>query len=250
MEQINIDTLDAKLPTLTEKYKLAKTRDIIAKVESLGYNMQKFTALKTKKEERRGHQKHRALFTSNALATEHNKEGRLQLLVTNSHDGSSSVIFQLGFFRFICSNGIVSGEFVGQPIRVRHGGDIERKIEEAVIEIAARAKLLDDAMNKMMSKQLTRDQIKEFELKAAQLRYDSANVQNVVIPTVRPQDEGDDLWRVFNRVQEGLTKGLANVTVLNDKQKLVSRKSREIKSFVRDSELNTNLFNLAMQYAA
>lgn len=251
MESITIDTLDSKLPTLTDNYKLAKTSELINKVRSLGFNVDKFVALKTRKVERRGYQKHRVLFSSDALATEHNKEGKLQLLMTNSHDGSSSVVFQLGFFRFICSNGLVAGQMVGEPIRVRHiGKEFDEKLEHAVIEVAARAKLLDEAITKLKNVRLSDEQIRELEIKAAQIRYQDKKILDVQFPVRRSEDQGNGLFEVYNRVQEGLTRGGARLTMVNDLTGKVENKAiRKINSFVNDDVINTQLFDLAMSYS-
>jgi hypothetical protein len=251
MESITIDTLDTKLPTLTDNYKLAKTSTLIDKVRSLGFNVDKFIALKTRKIERRGYQKHRVLFSSEALSTEHKSEGKLQLLMTNSHDGSSSVVFQLGFFRFICSNGLVAGQMVGEPIRVRHiGKDFDDKLEQAVIQVVARAKLLDEAINKLKNVKLTNEQVKELELKATQIRYQDKEIVDVQFPIRRVEDQGNGLFEVYNRIQEGLTRGGARLTVVNNLTKKVENKAiRKINSFVNDDAINTQLFDLAMSYS-
>lgn len=251
METISIDTLDTKLPTLTDNYKLAKTSELVNKVKSLGFNVDKFVALKTRKIERQGYQKHRVLFSSDALATEHRSEGKLQLLMTNSHDGSSSVVFQLGFFRYVCSNGLVSGKSVGEPIRVRHiGKDFDEKLEKAVIEIAARAKALDEAITKLKNVKLTRQQVKELELKAAQIRFEDAKIVDVEFPLRRNEDVGDGLFEVYNRIQEGLTQGGARITLLNNETKKLENKAiRKIRSFVSDDVINSQLFDLAMSYS-
>lgn len=251
MEQTTIDTLDAKLPTLGENYKLAKTSELINKVVSLGYTVDKFVALKTKKIERKGYQKHRVLFSSGLLKTQHSDEGRLQILMTNSHDGTSSVVFQLGFFRFICSNGLVAGDSIGEPIRVRHiGKGFEDNLERAIIEIASRAKQLDDAISKLKSVSLTSQAVKEFELKATKLRYNDRKIIDVQFPTLRNADSGNGLFEVFNRVQEGLTRGTGRVTFENEINKLENKKIRQLKSFAKDSELNTKLFDLALSMVA
>lgn len=251
MESITIDTLDQKLPTLTEGYKLAKTSNLIDKVRSLGFTVDKFVALKTRKAERRGYQKHRVLFSSNLLATEHSNEGKIQLLMTNSHDGTSSVVFQLGFFRYICKNGLVSGKMVGEPIRVKHiGKNFDEKLEQAVVQITAKARILDEAITKLKSVKLTDAQVRELELKAVSLRYEDQKVVNVDFPLRRVQDNGNGLFEVYNRVQEGLTQGGARVTLVNSETNKEENKAiRKIRSFVSDDTINSQLFDLAMSYS-
>jgi hypothetical protein len=245
MDIITIDTLDQKLPTLKDKYKLVKSSDLIDKIIGLGYTVDSFTALKTKKIERRGYQKHRVLFSSKELLTTSFKdEGKLQLLMTNSHDGTSSVTFQLGFFRYICANGLVAGQLVGEPIRVRHIGNIDKNIEEAVERIVARANVLDEALGKLKSKTLNNDELNKFELEASKLRFD--NVIKAEFPLLRNEDNGNGLFEVFNRVQEGLIKGGAIIT--NDKGQ--TRRARRLTSFVRDNDVNSRLFDLALSFVA
>ena len=57
----------------------------------------------------------------------------------------------------------------------------------------------------------------------------------------RDADRGNDLWAVFNRVQEKLIGGSF---------KSGKRKSRSVKSFQKDIEINEQLFELAGSYVA
>jgi hypothetical protein len=133
-----INTLDQKFHTLTDKYKLAKTSEIVKRIEGLGFKLDNFVAMKTRKKERQGFQKHRAIFTSPLLKA--TNDGVPQLLLTNSHDGTSSVVLQLGFFRFICSNGLVVGSNVVKPLRIRHSGnDFEDRLIAGINTMVAQA---------------------------------------------------------------------------------------------------------------
>jgi len=155
MTTSEINTLDQKLPTLSDKYKLAKTSDIVKRIEGLGFTMNKFVALKTRKKERQGYQKHRAIFT-NPLLLKETSDGIPQLLLTNSHDGSSSVVLQLGFFRYVCANGLVVGSNIIEPVRVRHSGnDFEQRLVAAIDDIVAQAEKLTKSIEKMKSTKLT-----------------------------------------------------------------------------------------------
>ncbi len=73
--------------------------------------------------------------------------------------------------------------------------------------------------------------MRKLAYEAAQLRYN--NLEDIDINDLlsvnRIEDEGNDLWTVFNRIQENLT---ADVSNLNE-----------------DIRLNKQLFSLANQYA-
>jgi hypothetical protein len=60
-----------------------------------------------------------------------------------------------------------------------------------------------------------------------------------VLNATRVEDEGNDLWAVFNRVQE---------KVVNVMFKTGTRKARVIKNFQQDIKINEQLFELAESY--
>ena len=46
-----------------------------------------------------------------------------EIILLNSHDGSSSYQMIPGMFRFVCTNGMICGQTFGE-IRVPHKGDV------------------------------------------------------------------------------------------------------------------------------
>jgi hypothetical protein len=104
-----------------------------------------------------------------------------------------------------------------------------------------------ESMNKFKNKQLSEDQKQKFALEALGLRFDTENktfnVSEFLTPT-RKEDEGNDLWSVFNLVQEKLVNGMIDYRT-GSKQ----RKARRIKNFQQDVKLNSELYELALAYA-
>jgi hypothetical protein len=66
-----------------------------------------------------------------------------------------------------------------------------------------------------------------------------------LIKPTRKEDEGDNLWSVYNVVQEKLIHGMFDVYGVGGKQ----RKARKIKNFQQDTKINQDLYELALQYA-
>ena len=60
-----------------------------------------------------------------------------------------------------------------------------------------------------------------------------------ILTADRPQDAGNDLWVVFNRIQE---------KVVGGSYKAGNRKARSVKNFQKDIEINEQLFELAESY--
>ena len=65
-------------------------------------------------------------------------------------------------------------------------------------------------------------------------------IEDILEPT-RDEDKGNDLWKVFNIVQEKVTQGGFSAALRGAKV----RKVRKIKSFEKDLKVNKELFQLA-----
>lgn len=245
-----INTLDQKLPTLSDKYKLAKTSEIIKRIEGMGFTMNRFVALKVRKKERQGFQKHRVIFTSPLL--KESFDGVPQLLLTNSHDGTSSVVLQLGFFRYVCSNGLVVGRNIIEPIKVKHSGaDFDERLIVAINNIVAQAEKLTASIGRLKSKTLTNSEILNFQREALQKRLgDNVKIQSFSMSINRPEDTANDIFTVMNVIQENLIRGGARVVVKDENGNSKDKAVRKISSLITESEINTMLWDMAEQRVA
>jgi len=238
-----INTLDEKFPTLSDKYKLAKTSDIIKNIEGLGFTMERFVALKVRKKERQGYQKHRAIFTSPLMKA--TSDGIPQLLLTNSHDGSSSVILQLGFFRMVCSNGLVVGNNIVAPVKVRHSGnDFDERLIVAINHIVAQAEKITASIERLKSKVLTGAEVIAFQREALQKRLGDVKIESFSLLVHREADKAQDLFTVMNVIQENLIRGGARVNIEQDGKTKI-KAVRKINSLIGQTEINTMLWDLA-----
>jgi len=116
-----------------------------------------------------------------------------------------------------------------------------------ITQMVEKLPLTVESMNRFKNKQLTEEQMQKFALEALGLRFDTENktfnVDEFLTPT-RNEDKGNDLWSVFNLVQEKLVGGMIDYRT-GSKQ----RKARRIKNFQQDITLNTELYKLALAYA-
>jgi hypothetical protein len=248
-----IETLDQKFHTLSDKYKLVKTHDLIAKIESLGFKLERFVANRTRKVEKRGFQKHRAIFTSPSLKSDI-FDGVPQLLLTNSHDGTSSVILQLGFFRIVCANGLVVGNNLIEPIRIRHTGNVDDELSKGIDTLVAQCDKLIESIKKMKARTLSDDEIEKFKRKALAFRIDSDDKSKQIVdftfPIHRVEDKGNDLFTIFNVVQENLIRGGATVRTTDENNQERVRKLRKTNSIDTQTKINTGLWELAEELVA
>ena len=66
---------------------------------------------------------------------------------------------------------------------------------------------------------------------------------NQLLEVDRVEDKGNDVWVVFNRIQEKLLNGDFTYG-----QGSKIRKARKIKNFQQDARVNSELFDLALEY--
>jgi hypothetical protein len=102
-------------------------------------------------------------------------------------------------------------------------------------------------MNKLKNTQLSQEQKEKFALEALGLRFNTEGknfeLETILEPT-RNEDKGDDVWSVYNVIQEKLVHGLLNYGV-----GAKVRKARKIQNFQQDMKLNQDLYELALSYA-
>jgi len=238
-------------PGTSEKYSHISTFQIIQDMEKLGWGVVDAKQVRARKGD--GYQKHLVVFRNNNLVIEGTDGDSAfpQVLLTNSHDGKNAFTFTAGLFRMVCENGLVvcSKEF--ENLKIRHYGYNFEELTNVINSMVEKLPLTVESMNRFKRKQLAKEQIEEFAKKAAAIRFGVEQLNNITIdydkliePT-RPEDQGNDLWSVFNVVQEKLVHGMFEYTAGS---KL--RKARKIKNFKQDLDLNAKLYELAVEYAA
>jgi len=185
-----------------------------------------------------------------------------QVIVDNSHDRTSNIMGHLGLFRLVCSNGLV----VAMPgmyssIKLRHIGiDFEelRKLSE---EIANQYTVIGSHVSNMQNFTLNQDQAEEFVMKAIAYRDPATfinedgtiNFDEVtervnpvsVLEPIRGEDKADNLWTVFNVVQERLVKGLYEKQNPDNGRK---SSPRGITNASRSIEFNKVLWSIAEEF--
>jgi len=197
------------------------------------------------KEKRLGYQKHVMRFNTGLS----NSHGNLQVLAINSHEGSSALTFRLGFFRMVCSNGLIIGSDLIPQIKVRHTANGLLKLNDSVEELLQWQRVAMDNIEKMSSKKLSSDEFEKLAIESAKIRMGEKFTDKIVplFEAKRYEDNAPDLFTAFNVIQENVMR--TGFYVLN-KETNVSTKVRAIKGVNASLELNTALYNEAMKLIA
>jgi uncharacterized protein DUF932 len=166
-----------------------------------------------------------------------------EIVLLNSHDGTSSYQMLAGCFRFVCQNGMVCGDTY-QDIRVQHRGNIVDNVIEGAYQILDNFDRIDASKATMKSISLSDEEQLAFAKASLLLRFSESEEQPSDVAVIRPRrsaDTSNDLWTTFNVVQENLLKGgLPRVT-----RKGKIAKTRAIKGVDGNVRLNKALWTLA-----
>tara|TARA_B100000035_G_scaffold233498_1_gene201781 strand:+ start:927 stop:1763 length:837 start_codon:yes stop_codon:yes gene_type:complete len=242
---------------VSKHYTHIPTNQVIDDMRKLGWGVIEAKQVAARKKQTKGYQKHMLVFRHPDLMVE-GKDGDNvwpQIIMTNSHDGKNSFTFQAGMYRFVCSNGLVIADEEFGSMKIRHMGYDFETLRETISEMVDKLPLTVDSMNRFKNTELTKNQKYDLARKALETRFKIQENQKVdqvykidldqFLTPVRDEDKGDDLWSVFNLVQERVVTGDFDYV-----SGVKMRKAREIKNFKQDLDVNKKLFAVAQEFAA
>jgi hypothetical protein len=232
----------------SEKYTHIPTDKVIEDMAMLGWGVVDTKQVKSRVG--KGYQKHLVVFRNDDLIIEGEGGDNVipQILLTNSHDGKNAFTFTAGLFRMVCENGLVISTKEFENLKIRHMGYDFETLRTTINELVEKLPLTVEAMNVFKNTELNMKQMMDFAKKAIEVRFGD-DVKNMkfdykeILSSTRKEDEGNDLWSVFNRVQEKLIHGDFNYEV-----GVKTRKARKIKNFQQDIVINSKLFDLAYTF--
>lgn len=249
---------------VSDKYIVARTIDVVRDLERLGW---KPVAAKQRKPQKGSSGRfnfHMIFFQNESISikkTVTNPDGSTnedvvcypRIMLSNSMDGTCCFKFGVGLYRLVCSNGLVIASDTFADMKIRHihysFEDLKKLIEKVVEELPGQISV----MNRMQERNLTEEEKKKLALEMFKLRVKKEDVEldeetyADLLSTIRPEDVGDDLWTVFNVLQEKMVKGLFEYTKEGSNK---PRKARAIKGFVADYEFNKKAWELAESFLA
>ncbi|EBO5289033.1 DUF945 domain-containing protein [Salmonella enterica] len=168
-----------------------------------------------------------------------------EIVLLNSHDGTSSYRMMPGMYRQVCSNGLVCSQSFGD-IRVPHKGDVVGQVIEGAYEVLGVFDRIEQGKEAMQAVTLSPENRNTYARAALAYRYGEEHhpvTEAQVLSARRREDKKDDLWTTFQRVQENLMKGGLNGRSAQGKRS----HTRAIKGIDGDIKLNRALWVLAEQ---
>jgi hypothetical protein len=158
-------------------------------------------------------------------------EAYTSITISNSCNGAQPLQMSLGAYRMVCANGLIMFDEFAEHEKIKHVEVNYRDLDRFVISMNSKANKLLTEVNEMKQKGLSIEDMRKLAREAASLRYDNLDEINIdsLFAANRVEDESNDLWTIFNRIQENLTHDITNMK--------------------EDIKINQQLFTLAETFA-
>ena len=211
---------DAKHESRSKRYAYIPTATVLDGLRKEGFQPFMCCQARTRVEGKQEHTKHMLRLRH---ASRINGAEAPEIILVNSHDGSSSYQMLAGVFRFVCSNGLVCGDTL-EDFRVRHTGNVVDNVIEGAFRILDGFDQVDAAKDTMKSVHLNPGEQNAFALAALELRFDPEDGETMPVTPAqilvphRREDQGNSLWNVLNVSQENLVRGGIPVRTANNRR--------------------------------
>jgi hypothetical protein len=242
---------------MSEKYKFIPTIAVIDAMRDNNFHPTHAMQSKTRIEGRGDFTKHLIRFRHNDYISPSNIGQEVpEIVMVNSHDGSSAYQLMAGIFRLVCSNGMIIQSADMGRISTRHSGnnDVVGEVIEGSFQIMEDTPKQFAAIEHFKQVEVSTDQQRAYAAAALEIKGEDAsktfNADHLLFAR-RRADTADnmsgarDLWRTFNCVQENMIRGGVRGRSPSGRRAT----SRAVKSVNEDIRINRALWRLTDEMA-
>ena len=230
----------------SDRYGFVPTSEVIAGLQKAGFHPTHAIQAKSRDESRQHYTKHMLRFRRQGEAI----AGMVpEVVMLNSHDGTSSYQLIGGLFRFVCFNGLMVGDMYSQ-IRVMHQKDQVRDVIEGSYTVIDESKKALSRALEMGRVMLSTDERRLLATTAHAERFGASEIAGCVtvehlLKPRREADTNNDLFSVMNRIQENVIRGGVKAWGRNQQNRMRQVTTREVKGIDQTVSLNRALWNAA-----
>lgn len=233
---------------VSEKYSFLPTSAVVSRMRETGWLPVAVNQQLVRLDSRRGFQKHAIRF-QRADQIGQMLEYRPEICLVNAHDRSSAYQLHAGLYRLVCGNGLIVADSTFEHISIRHVGFCPEQVIDASFRVLGSIPQLTRSVEDFRACHLTPNEQRAFAESAILLKYDDLRNAPIgadrLLQARRYDDEGNDLWNTFNRVQENLVRGgLKDWSRRKDNGKRHPR-TRPVAGIDENVKLNKALWHLA-----
>lgn len=250
----------------SDRYAYIPTSDVIEGMMRNGFQPFKATQSRSRIEGKTEYTKHMIRFRSQDAITPMVVGDTVpEVVLINSHDGTSTYQLSAGFYRLVCSNGLMVSEGMQDSIRIPHKGNIIDAVIEGSNRIVNGSGAAIATIENWNSLQLTAGEQQAFAEAAHQIRFADSDgsittpITAAQLLTPRRSEDRNrntwtapipDLWHTLNVVQENVIRGGISARAPRTPQargRMVT--THAVKGIDADARLNRALWTLAERMA-
>lgn len=237
-----------------QRYTFIPTVDVLDGLRAEGFQPFEVRQTHCRDEGKREHTKHMVRLRHPDAVMKVDGDAVPEIILVNSHDGSSSYQLLAGLYRLVCSNGMVACEMQTDDVRIRHTGHVIEDVIEGSFRVLDNIKHVEDRVDIYKGIQLSsREQLLLADA-ASEIRWGSDEngtsrapifSNDQLIQARRREDRKDDLWTTFNRIQENVIQGGIRGRSANGRR----TRTREVGGVNENVKLNRALWKMADEFA-
>lgn len=196
---------------VTDRYAFVPTHTILDTFREAGYYPIMASESNVRNQENLGYQKHIIQFRSlDNLLRPNAVEEYADIVLTNSHNRTSSFKVDLAYWRLVCSNMLIVPSHTFVSTSIIHSGFQNHKIQNAIEEVTSYIPMMEQEISTFKQIRLSTIEQRSLANAAIDLRFDTK--RHLIDPEEllnvhRDADSDNSLWIIFNRIQEAIIRG-------------------------------------------
>lgn len=247
---------EGKHESRSERYTYLSTADMLDAMRAEGFYPYEVRQGGTRIEGKAEYTKHMIRFRHEGTIAKAVGDVFKEVVLVNSHDGTSSYQLMSGLFRLACLNGLVVSKGDSNVIKIAHKGNIEREVIEGAYTIIHDSDRITNKVQEWEGLELTQSQQIAFARSAGIARWgkdDSGKDLTPITPsqiltTHRAGDNKPDLWTTYNVVQENLINGgIRYNSIDHHGQRTGMKRTKPVQAVKPNINLNQALWELASE---
>ena len=179
-----------------------------------------------------------------------------EVILVNSHDGTSCYHLMSGLFRIACLNGMVRCESVTADVKVKHSGNVIDEVIDGAFTVIEDSRIGVDEARAWDGVRLLPNERSALADAARVLRFGDSdgNVETPIrseqlLHARRAADYGDSLWNTHNVLQENMIRGGLSAMGRDSNNRPRRITSKEVRNIDGDVKLNRALWMLSAKMA-
>lgn len=194
---------------MSERYGFVPTAHILEALHDHGFGVRSVQTANVRNKNRVGYAKHLLRLRHRDANCVEVGGSVPEIVLYNSHDGSSAFRLMAGVYRLVCSNGMIVGDSAFD-FRIAHRKNAPEKVVEAAYTVLSELPAITTGILDMQRTALLPQEQTALAEASLIVRYGEEEVPvhpTQVLQARRSADNHDDTWSVLNRIQENMVKG-------------------------------------------